>query len=97
MELNTLHGVLLMADTLTDSRGAVRVRHPCRNLETFRQREVSSGQGVISGHRKALFQAPKNSLGVVSQGRRLAMQPLASGCHLASVDVEHALPAMESV
>ena len=93
MELDALDGVLLVAHAHDDALGAVLSGDPGGHLEALGQAGVGAGEGVVPGDGQALRQAGVDALGVVGQGRGLAVQDLAGGGDLAAVDVEDALLA----
>ena len=78
MELNTLNGVLLVADTLNDTRGAIRLGNPRSDFELIGQGNVGTCKRMVASDWYTLIEASKDTLGIMSQGRSLAVKPLPS-------------------
>jgi hypothetical protein len=78
MELNTLNGVLLVADALNDTRGAIRLGNPRSDLKFIGQGNMSTRKRMVTSDWYTLIEASKDTFGIMSQRRSLAMKPLPS-------------------
>ena len=92
MELNALDCVFLVAHAHDDTLSTVRAaRDPGRDFERVRQGGVCTGEGVIASDGDVLRNTGVDTLAVVGDWRRLAVQNLTRLCDGAAKDREDAL------
>jgi len=92
MKLHTFNGVLLVSHALYDALGAIFSRDPRRHLETLGHGGMGASQRVVPGDLYILSQTGIHTLGIMDQGRCLAVEVLPSRLNLAAKDVDYALP-----
>jgi hypothetical protein len=93
MKLYALECKLLVTDALNDARRAIGLGHPRRHFKALWKSDMGTGKRMIPGHRYCLWKTSKDALGIVNQGRGLAVEIFSCRANFTTIDVEYALSA----